>query len=78
MDFFDFEYAGWDDVAKMISDALHQPAAKFLGYKRGDFPICETQSERILSLPIHQNLQTNEIERVATTINTFFKNGSRD
>ena len=24
--FFDFEYAGWDDVAKMISDALHQPA----------------------------------------------------
>ena len=24
--FFDFEYAGWDDAAKMISDALHQPA----------------------------------------------------
>jgi hypothetical protein len=23
--FFDFEYAGWDDTAKMIADALHQP-----------------------------------------------------
>ena len=68
-----------------IETAIHypvpihlQPAAKFLGYKRGDFPICEIQSERILSLPINQNLQTSEIERVATTINTFFKNGSRD
>jgi dTDP-4-amino-4,6-dideoxygalactose transaminase len=68
-----------------IETAIHypipihlQPAAKFLGYKRGDFPVCERQSERILSLPIHQNLQTNEIERVAKAINTFLQDGSRD
>jgi thiamine kinase-like enzyme len=24
--FIDFEYAGWDDPAKMIADALHQPS----------------------------------------------------
>ena len=68
-----------------IETAIHypvpihlQPAAKFLGYKKGDFPVCEQQSERILSLPIHQNLKSNEIERIAESINTFFQNEPRD
>ena len=30
-----------------------QPAAAYLGHGRGDFPVCETQAERILTLPIH-------------------------
>ena len=36
-----------------------QPAAKFLGYKVGDFPVAENQSKKILTLPIHQDLRSS-------------------
>ncbi len=50
-----------------------QPAAAYLGHKAGDFPVTELQSERILTLPIHQNLSEDEIRRVAGAVNTFLK-----
>jgi len=50
-----------------------QPAAKKLGYKKGDFPITEKQSKKIISLPIHQNLKGNEIIRICWLINKFVK-----
>lgn len=49
-----------------------QPAAKKLGYKQGDFPNVEEQAKNILSLPIHQYLDSDEIEYVATLINKYF------
>ena len=49
---------------KKIDTSIHypvpihlQPAAKFLGYKKGDFPMTEDQSKKILTLPIHQDLE---------------------
>ena len=50
-----------------------QPAASSLGYSKGDFPVSETQSERILTLPIHQYLQEDTIIQISNCINTFFK-----
>jgi dTDP-4-amino-4,6-dideoxygalactose transaminase len=50
-----------------------QPAAAKLGCKPGDLPVTETQAQRILSLPIHQFLTEAEIERVADTVNGFFR-----
>jgi dTDP-4-amino-4,6-dideoxygalactose transaminase len=51
---------------------LHlQPAAKGLGYERGDFPVTELQSERILSLPVHQFLTEQDIEYVVEMISGF-------
>ena len=39
---------------------LHlQKASKIFGYSKGDFPIAERQSKRILSLPINQFLNKN-------------------
>ena len=35
-----------------------QKAANYLGYKEGDFPVCEEDSRTILSLPVHQHLKT--------------------
>lgn len=53
---------------------LHlQKAARGLGYKRGDFPICEKQAEHIFSLPIHQFLTDREIEYVCSTISKFYR-----
>jgi dTDP-4-amino-4,6-dideoxygalactose transaminase len=54
---------------------LHlQPAARHLGYKKGDFPEAEKQSERILSLPVHQNLKDSEVNYVIDKIISFYKN----
>jgi dTDP-4-amino-4,6-dideoxygalactose transaminase len=39
-----------------------------LGYKKGDFPVCEAQAERILSLPIHQYLTSDQIYYTANLI----------
>ena len=49
-----------------------QPAASSLGYSKGDFPVTETQSERILTLPIHPYLQEDTIIQISNCINTFF------
>lgn len=39
-----------------------------LGYKQGDFPIAETVSKRIFSLPMHPYLTDVEIEMIANSI----------
>ncbi len=49
-----------------------QPPARALGYREGDFPVCEAQSRRILSLPVNQYLGRDQIERVAERIRRFF------
>jgi dTDP-4-amino-4,6-dideoxygalactose transaminase len=61
-----------------IDTAIHypipihiQPAAKKLGYKVGDFPVVEKQSEEILTLPINQYLEENDLERIISVINNF-------
>jgi dTDP-4-amino-4,6-dideoxygalactose transaminase len=48
-----------------------QPAASDLGYRRGDFPECERQSESILSLPIHEGLEERDLDSVVTAIRAF-------
>jgi len=50
-----------------------QPAAQHFGYHKGDFPECESQAERILSLPVHQGLSESQIGYVAETIKKYFK-----
>jgi dTDP-4-amino-4,6-dideoxygalactose transaminase len=65
---------------KGITTAIHYPvpihlykAAEELGYKRGDFPVCEKQAGEILSLPIHQGLSDKHIEYIANEINQFMR-----
>jgi dTDP-4-amino-4,6-dideoxygalactose transaminase len=62
-----------------IETAIHypvpihlQPAAADLGHKAGDFPATEHQASRIVSLPIHQFLNDDDIRYVATTIKAFY------
>ena len=62
-----------------IETAIHYPipihlqaAAQFLGYKQGDFSVCERQAERILTLPIHQYMSEKEVSYVASCVNEFF------
>jgi dTDP-4-amino-4,6-dideoxygalactose transaminase len=48
-------------------------AAKKYGYKKGDFSVTEKQSERIISLPIQQNLTEDQISYVINCIYDFYK-----
>jgi dTDP-4-amino-4,6-dideoxygalactose transaminase len=61
-----------------IDTAIHypipihlQPAAKKLGYKIGAFPIAEKQSKEILTLPVNQYLDKNDLERIINVVNEF-------
>jgi dTDP-4-amino-4,6-dideoxygalactose transaminase len=61
-----------------IDTAIHypvpihlQPASKKLGYKFGDFPITEKQSQEILTLPINQFLEKIHLKRIISVINKF-------
>jgi dTDP-4-amino-4,6-dideoxygalactose transaminase len=63
---------------KGIETAIHypvpihlQPAAKFLGYHKGSFPVTEKQSKEILTLPIHQNLQLTNLQKIVNCMNNF-------
>lgn len=49
-----------------------QKASKYLGYKEGDFPVCENQAEEILSLPIHQYLGKEQLDYVIDRIKKFY------
>jgi aminotransferase EvaB len=50
-----------------------QKAAEGLGYKRGAFPVCEAQSERIVSLPVHEYLTEAEQQYVVDRIREFYR-----
>lgn len=49
-----------------------QKASQNIGYKKGDFPVCEKQAESILSLPIHQFLTEEQIYCVIDLIRQFY------
>lgn len=49
--------------------SLHQQDAfAYLGYKNGDFPVCEEISERIFSLPMHPYLGKHDQDKIIQTI----------
>ncbi len=50
-----------------------QDAAKSLGYKNGDFPETESQTGKILSLPVFPELSDLQVEYVADCVCNFFK-----
>jgi dTDP-4-amino-4,6-dideoxygalactose transaminase len=49
-----------------------QPAASYLGYKSGDFPVTERLADRILSLPVHTELSPEQIDHTIRAILEFY------
>ena len=53
---------------------LHlQPAFSYLGYKKGDFPVSEELSKKIVSIPLDAYKTNDEINNVCDIIKRFFK-----
>ena len=50
-----------------------QLAAHHLGYKRGDLPVTEKQSQSILSLPIYPELSRENLEYIVRLIEEFYQ-----
>ena len=68
-------------VERKIEAKIHYPvplhlqkAAEFLGYKPGDFPKSEQYGEEILTLPVHQYINDEQISYMIQTIKTFCLN----
>jgi dTDP-4-amino-4,6-dideoxygalactose transaminase len=62
-----------------IESKIHYPipihlqgAAFSLGYKKGDFPVCEKVSGMILSLPVYQGLFEEDLMYVVAKIKEFY------
>lgn len=74
-----------DELQKFLTDrgigtkihypiAIHlQEAAKDLGHKEGDFPVTEKQVKHILSLPVHSDLNQEQLEYVVNSIQEFYE-----
>ena len=77
-----------EDLIKFLAEndvetKIHYPAPIHLqkpytelGYKKGDFPTCEAQATKILSLPIHQYLTKEQIYYTVKLIRKFYGHGS--
>ena len=66
--------------ARGIGTAIHYPvpihlvrAFRDLGYKSGDFPVSESLSREILSIPMFPRLTDGEILRVVRTVKKYFQ-----
>ncbi|HAN77972.1 MAG TPA: transcriptional regulator [Bacteroidales bacterium] len=51
-----------------------QEAYKFYGYKKGDLPISEELSHSVISLPMHTELSTEQLEYICNCVKEFFHN----
>ena len=52
---------------------LHlQESLRFLGYKRGDFPVSERAAAEVLALPMYPELRVDELETVVDAIRRFY------
>ncbi len=50
-----------------------QNAARNLGYKRGDFPVCEQQADEIVTIPAHQHITEEQITYTISIIYEFYR-----
>jgi aminotransferase EvaB len=67
-------------IKKDIDAKIHYPipihlqkAAKYLKYKKGDFPIAEKMAKTSLSLPVHEFIDKKHVEYMAKEIHNFYK-----
>lgn len=53
---------------------LHmQNAYSYLGYKEGDFPVTEKLCKEVLSLPMHPDLDREQLDFITMNVLNFFE-----
>ncbi len=68
-------------LKKGIEAKVHYPipiyrqnALKYLGYKKGDFPITDKHTKEIITFPCHQHLTKKEVNYIINTVKSFYLN----
>jgi dTDP-4-amino-4,6-dideoxygalactose transaminase len=51
-----------------------QNACKFLGYKRGDFPVTDYHSKNLISFPCDQHMTKLQLKYIINTVKNFYNN----
>jgi dTDP-4-amino-4,6-dideoxygalactose transaminase len=64
--------SGIDSIVHYPVPIHLQPAYAELGLSKGDFPVTERLADEILSLPIHPDMTTDEVEFVSAKVKEFF------
>jgi len=66
-------------ISRGVEAKVHYPlpihlqnAARDLGYKRGDFPVCERQADELVTLPAHQHINREQIDYTVSVIREFY------
>ena len=66
-------------LKKGIEAKIHYPlpiylqeAYKFLGYKKGDFPIADEHAKKIISFPCDQHLTRKQLDHIILTVKNFY------
>jgi aminotransferase EvaB len=49
-----------------------QPAARYLNYKKGDFPITERVANQTISLPVHEFVQLQDLDFMISKVKEFY------
>lgn len=61
------------DAKKHYPIPMHlQKAATYLGYKKGDFPIAERLADSTISLPVHEFVSPEQIEKMGNLVRSFY------
>jgi dTDP-4-amino-4,6-dideoxygalactose transaminase len=69
------KFLGEKGIPSMVyyPGAIHlQEAYRFLGYKKGDFPISEKLGETVLSLPMHTELPEEHLKYIVMKVKEFY------
>ena len=69
------EFLNAHDVPAMVyyPVPLHlQAAYDQLGYSKGDFPVTEELCTKVISLPIHTEMEEDQLTHIIETVNKFF------
>ena len=66
-------------LSKGIEAKVHYPipiyrqkALKYLRYKKGDFPVTDEHTKKIITFPCHQHLTKKEINYIINTVKSFY------
>lgn len=69
-------------VNKGVEAKIHYPiplhlqkAARPLGYKRGDFPVCEAQAREIITFPAHEYITDDDVDYMVECVRKFYQGG---
>ncbi len=69
----DLASRGIETLIHYPSPIHFQPAFSYLGNRQGDFPVSETASREVLSIPLHSSLSTENQQKVIEAILEFYE-----